>query len=75
MRRITLVIAALEGLVEGTDVFTSETLDDEYDHILLREGAAVACQWFVDGGINGSHLFFAGIIVGHFEYGLAYRAI
>ena len=36
---IAFIVSAVEGFVQGTDVLSSETLDDENDNILFEHNA------------------------------------
>ena len=63
---VALVAATVEVFVVGTDILTSETLDDNHHDILLFEGLG-RIGWLADGVEDGHHLGLGFKVVGHLE--------
>ena len=65
MGGVAFVCSILQRLVQGTDVFTSKTLDNQHHDILLRHWHGVG--WHMYRCIDALHLFRIAKIVGHYK--------
>ena len=69
---VAAVLTVLEGFVQGTDVFTSEALDDKDDNVFFSKARIVG---MVHRAINGRHLLLILIVIGHHKDRFADGAI
>lgn len=66
-RCITLILATIEPLIEAANIFSSETLYDDYHNVLLALNKRI--RRMMDRRIDGIELLFC-IVVWHLEDGL-----